>query len=110
MKRAILALAAAAILCACSSTREVYTSEGAIVYAVSCQLQSYESCVEKAGQMCGTLGYRFVQADGSPVPVVAPPEVMAPRAAANEAGPASATAESPPGFSLNRKYYIRCHP
>jgi len=110
MKRAILALAAAAILCACSSTREVYTSEGAVVYAVSCQLQSYESCVEKAGEMCGTLGYRFVQADGSPVPVAAPPEAPVPPAAAEEPGAAPAAAASPAGFTLNRKYYIRCHP
>lgn len=110
MKRAMLALASAALLCGCSSTREVYTSEGAIVYAVSCQLQSYESCIEKAGEWCGTLGYRIVQADGSPAPVAMPPEATPPRAAADEPGATPAAAAAPPaGFALSRKYYIRCH-
>ena len=114
MKATVLVLLVAAALCACSSTKDVYTSEGAIVYAISCQLQSYDSCIEKAGELCGTLGYRFVLADGSPAPVPALPAAPAP--AANAAFPAGETttpaapASTPSaGYALSRKFYIRCH-
>lgn len=114
MKGMMLVLSVAAALCACSSTRDVYTSEGAVVYAISCQLQSYDSCIEKAGELCGTLGYRFVLADGSPAPAPALPAAPAPAAApaadaAFPAGDATAPATPSAGFSLSRKYYVRCH-
>jgi hypothetical protein len=125
--RVMLLVLLTAALCGCSSSREVYTSEGSVVYAISCQLQSYESCIEKAGELCGTLGYRFVLADGSPAPAPTPPTastapaltpepaVSAVGAVPDAAAPAPATTPAatpstpPAGYALQRKYYVRCH-
>ncbi len=124
--RVMLAVLLTAALCGCSSSREVYTSEGSIVYAISCQLQSYESCIEKAGELCGSLGYRFVLPDGSPAPAPTPPiastPALTPEPAVSAVGavpaaaapatttPAATPPDSPPaGYALQRKYYVRCH-
>ena len=118
MKGTMVVLLAAAALCGCSSTKEIYTPEGSIVYAISCQLQSYDSCIMKAGETCGTLGYRFVLADGSPVPASALLPAAAPAvgteaaASADPAAPASVPAAPgtpAAGSAFNRKYYVRCH-
>ena len=119
--KAIALLLVTALLSACSSTREVYTQEGDIVYAISCRLQSYQSCMEEAGQLCGTLGYKFVMADGTPappppLPSAAPPAQVGPtRSAVGEtpvpaSAPPPADPSSPPaGYALQRKFFVRCH-
>lgn len=98
----MLVLLIAAAIGACSSTKGVYTPEGSVIYAISCQLQSQDSCMEKAGELCGTLGYRFVLADGSPAPA-------ADRAMAQTGGAPTAPVSPVTGNMLNRKYYVRCH-
>lgn len=98
MRETLLVLLAVAGLCGCASSREVHTSHGTVVYAISCQLQSYESCVEKAGEICGTVGYRFVSADGSPAPAPMPP-----------AAPATPADSPSAGYAWSRKFYVSCH-
>jgi hypothetical protein len=119
-------------MCGCTSTREVYTQEGNIVYGIACRLQTYQGCIEEAGELCGTLGYKFVYADGTPAPPPTPPSATpsqpiqstsrgnnfdaapAPAApapvvpaAADAAKPADPSSQ-PIGFSLQRKYFVRC--
>lgn len=109
----MLVLLTAVAIGGCSSTKGVYTPEGSVIYAISCQLQSYDSCIEKAGELCGTLGYRFVLADGSPAPAPALPAAAAPASADRAAAPTGVAPVAPvtpvAGNALNRKYYVRCH-
>jgi hypothetical protein len=65
-------------LCGCATSREVYTADGSLVYAIECFAQTPASCTEKAGEICGTLGYRFVKPDGSPLSLPAPATAAAP--------------------------------
>jgi hypothetical protein len=140
MKQATILMLAVALctlctlctLSACTSTREVYTQEGNIVYAISCKLQSYQGCIEEAGELCGTLGYKFVNADGSPsqpptppssapsqplqttargnnfdsAPVVPATPVVTPAPASGAQSTESAS--QPAGYALQRKYFVRC--
>lgn len=122
-------------MCGCTSTREVYTQEGNIVFGIACRLQTYQGCIEEAGELCGTLGYKFVYEDGTPAPppplpssapsqpvritargnnfdsAPTPANVPAPAAtntsAADPAKPADPSSQ-PMGFSLQRKYFVRC--
>jgi hypothetical protein len=87
-------LAILPFLAGCVSTNENYNREGDMVYSVTCRFQSVESCLEEAGKTCGTLGYKQVQKDGSPMP---------------------ATAEQPQGIAAlvaktgyDRKIYVQC--
>ncbi len=58
------------LLAGCVSTKESYTAEGNMVYAVSCRFQAVDNCLEEAGKTCGTLGYKQVEKDGSPLRAV----------------------------------------
>lgn len=131
--KSLVILLPVAILAACTSTREVYTQEGNIVYGISCKLQTYQGCIEEAGELCGTLGYKFVNADGTPAPPPPLPSATpsqpvqnntrgnnfdsapapAPTAPATSASAKDPTkpadpASQPMGFSLQRKYFVRC--
>jgi hypothetical protein len=55
------------LLAGCVSTKESYTAEGNMVYSVSCRFQPVDNCLEEAGKTCGTLGYKQVEKDGSPL-------------------------------------------
>lgn len=93
----ILAIATAfsfpVFLSACATTSETYTAQGSMVYEVTCRFQSVNICLEEAGKTCGTLGYREVQKDGSPLP---PPPAVAPPATLNDK------------IGYDRKVYVKC--
>jgi hypothetical protein len=125
--RELLIMLLAASLSECSSTTEKFTAEGSMVYAISCQLQSVDSCIEKAGELCGSLGYHFVLPDGTPTsPPVAPAAAVSTSARSSDfysgnnesIGPSVAPATAPgassstksAGSMFNRQYYIRCRP
>ena len=55
-------------LSACVSAGETYTAHGDVVYEVGCRFRSVDACLEEAGRTCGTLGYKEVRKDGSPLP------------------------------------------
>ena len=123
---------------ACSSTAEKYTSEGSIVYAISCQLQSSDSCIEKAGELCGSLGYHFVLPDGTPAPApnspaaatsttmstekpvvntivrnnrdVVVPESPSAMAPATTTTTSTTTTTASSGNVFTRKFYVQCRP
>jgi hypothetical protein len=93
---AILALPAAflsASLASCSTAGETYTAQGNMVYEVTCRFQSVNACLAEAGKTCGTLGYRQVQKDGSPLP---PPPAIAPAPTLNDK------------IGYDRKIYVKC--
>jgi hypothetical protein len=64
---------AAAVICAltsiivasCASERTTYLASGARGYSVSCRgfLNSWDSCLVKAGRICGTRGYEVINED-----------------------------------------------
>jgi hypothetical protein len=64
---------AAAVICAltsitvasCASERTTYLANGARGYSVSCRgfLNSWDSCLVKAGRICGTRGYDVINED-----------------------------------------------
>jgi len=106
------------ILSSCVSTRDVYTPSGSIVYGLTCHVNSQQSCFEKAGELCGTLGYRLVSADGTPLP--APPPAPAPTSAPAHAPMSASTMDMKPadanstpaddtGIKLTRDMYVQCH-
>ncbi len=96
---AILALCAfsAFSLSACVSAGETYTAQGNMVYEVSCRFRSVDACLEEAGSTCGTLGYREVQKDGSPLP---PPPA--------EPQPQSNWDSVKDKIGYDRKVYVKC--
>jgi hypothetical protein len=63
----VLGVLSALTLAGCVSTKESYTAEGNMVYSVSCRFQPVDNCLEEAGKTCGTLGYKQVEKDGSPL-------------------------------------------
>ncbi len=52
-------------LVSCASERTTYLANGARGYSVSCRgfLNSWDSCLVKAGRTCGTRGYDIVNED-----------------------------------------------
>ena len=55
----LVAVVLGATLTACSTQRATYTPDGRRGYVISCEgyLNSYTSCLVKAGQACGGAGY-----------------------------------------------------
>jgi hypothetical protein len=88
MRRAALVLFALG-LCSCGTSRDVYTADGSIVHVISCHAQSLGSCLERAGEICGPLGYKFASPDGAPM-------------GADGVGKVNS------GFMLERKIDIKC--
>ncbi|MBV8666268.1 MAG: hypothetical protein JO269_07275 [Burkholderiaceae bacterium] len=118
-------------LCGCSTEREVHTADGSMVYAIDCYAQGVQACTEKAGEICGALGYHFVKPDGTrvsaesvlkpppapetkskPAPPSDPKSASVTRSSGDTGKPAAASdanSDSPfAGFKLDRKLYIVC--
>ena len=49
----------------CGSTRSMYLDDGARGYAISCKgyLNSWDSCLIKAGKLCEARGYRTIRSE-----------------------------------------------
>ena len=94
--RAITALCALS-LSACISTGETYNAKGDMVYEVSCRFRSVDACLEEAGSTCGTLGFKQVQKDGSPIP---PPPT--------DPQPPSSWDKIKDTVGYDRKVYMKC--
>jgi hypothetical protein len=90
----VLTVLGAIAVAGCVSTRETYTAEGNMVYSVSCRFQAVDACLEEAGKTCGSLGYRQVQPDGTPL--IAPVE--------KPQGGAALIAK----IGYDRKIYVKC--
>jgi len=62
--RMACALASLALV-SCVNLRTTYLADGSKGYAVSCKgfLSSWESCLVKAGRICGPRGYDTVEGD-----------------------------------------------
>jgi hypothetical protein len=84
----IVITALSMLLGACATTEEAYTADGSLVYVLDCYAQTSDACLQKAGDLCGSLGYRFVTLDGKPLP---PPAAVATTAQAPATAPAPAT-------------------
>jgi hypothetical protein len=52
-------------LASCASERPTYLASGERGYSVSCRgfLNSWNTCLVKAGQVCGTRGYETINED-----------------------------------------------
>jgi hypothetical protein len=116
MKRICIVLLTLA-LCGCATSREVYTADGAMVYAIDCYAQTSAACTEKAGEICGMLGYRFVRQDGTPLPPPAPTPPPAPDSTSASASTPAVTHPADDSDSvlaklktirIDRKMYIQC--
>jgi hypothetical protein len=61
----VLCAAMAVTLMACSGPRTVYQPDGSKGYAITCKgvLNSWSSCLEKAGKLCGTRGYNTLRSE-----------------------------------------------
>ncbi len=60
-----LGAVAAIALVACSGPRTVYQPDGSKGYAITCKglFNSWSSCLEKAGKLCGTRGYTAIRSE-----------------------------------------------
>lgn len=132
----LVAMSIAFALCGCASDREIHAADGSMVYAIDCYAQSVQACKEKAGEVCGVLGYHFVNPDGERVPAEAvlnpPPEETKPSTPSSPSAPvdpkSASTARTPAAsgngssggeftkaiatfwhnFKFDRKLYIEC--
>lgn len=52
-------------LVSCVSLRKTYLADGSKGYSISCKgfLSSWESCLVKAGRICGPRGYETIEGD-----------------------------------------------
>jgi hypothetical protein len=103
-----LIVALAITLCGCVSTREVYTPLGSMVYAINCHVKSLDACMEEAGTLCGTLGYKVVSLDGNPPPAATPAAAGATPALTPASASAPDAGKPDSGIKFDRKIYIRC--
>jgi hypothetical protein len=62
--RGICVLATVALV-SCASLRKTYLADGSRGYAVSCRgfLNTWDSCLVKAGRICGARGYDTIEGD-----------------------------------------------
>lgn len=69
-KRIIAVLSALIALSGCATSKEIYLSDGSKGYSISCDgaVQNFGACLEKAGELCGSLGYLVVNQSGEAVP------------------------------------------
>jgi hypothetical protein len=56
---------AAVTLVSCGSLRTTYLANGTKGYAIACRglLNTWDSCLVKAGRICGTRGYDIIEGD-----------------------------------------------
>jgi len=62
-RRSLLTLIAAVPLAACSTQHATYAPDGRKAYVITCDgyLNSYSSCIVKAGRACGGKGYDVIR-------------------------------------------------
>ncbi|MFK4444665.1 hypothetical protein ABH944_004831 [Caballeronia udeis] len=61
--KTMIALGACALLSACASSSTTYGADGKPAYSLNCSglARSWGTCLEKAGDLCGTRGYNILQ-------------------------------------------------
>lgn len=61
----ICALSAVGLVSCASSSRTTYLADGSRGYAVACKgfLNTWDSCLVKAGRICGARGYNTINED-----------------------------------------------
>lgn len=54
------------LIAGCTSVKETYTPTGKQGFTIKCsgKLNSWASCMEKAGDTCGELGYTIIERNG----------------------------------------------
>ena len=62
----LVILLSTVVLSACATTKEVYTSDGTRGYSINCSgsLLNWDSCYERAGNICSTEGYEVLEKTG----------------------------------------------
>jgi hypothetical protein len=61
----IVSVLGTAALVSCGGLRHTYLADGSRGYAISCRgfLNTWDSCLVKAGKVCGTRGYETIEED-----------------------------------------------
>ena len=61
----LLLLSASLVASGCRSQRPTYLPDGRKAYAIACRgfLNSWQSCLVRAGRVCGTRGYDTIRAE-----------------------------------------------
>jgi hypothetical protein len=61
----LICVLASVALASCGSLRTTYLADGTRGYAISCRgfLNSWDSCLVKAGRICGSRGYDTIEGD-----------------------------------------------
>lgn len=64
-KLGVLLAAASLAAASCVSHRATFLPDGQMAYAISCKgfLDSWQSCLVKAGRICGTRGYEAIRSE-----------------------------------------------
>ena len=59
----LVSVLACVALASCASLKTTYLADGNRGYAISCRgfLNSWESCLVKAGRICGARGYEMIE-------------------------------------------------
>ena len=61
-QRCVVLMCSAIVLCACVTAKPVYGPDGQQAHAISCSESigiDWSDCFERAGQICGTRGYKI---------------------------------------------------
>ena len=66
----IIFILSALLLASCTTAKEISLPDGSKGYSVSCggTLNSFASCFNKAGEMCGDKGYQILDKSGEVIP------------------------------------------
>jgi hypothetical protein len=61
----VVCVLASVTLVSCASLRTTYLADGSRGYAISCRgfLNTWDSCLVKAGRICGARGYETIEGD-----------------------------------------------
>ncbi|MBI1327494.1 MAG: hypothetical protein GC136_07620 [Alphaproteobacteria bacterium] len=94
-----------AILSACTMAKEITLPDGKQGYNISCNgtANSFSSCVEKAGEVCGSRGYEVIGQNGEKIPYV-----NSSGSAFGGAGGFSGGYQTQMGMFVNRNLFVRC--
>lgn len=97
------------ILCSCTVAKEVNLPDGSKGYSISCggTLNSFASCFNKAGEMCGNKGYQILDKSGEEIPYVQANSNLG-GAWTNLGGGVSGSSDFYAGKFVNRDLFIRC--
>lgn len=97
----ITLLSSLVILSACTMSRQSYLADGSVGHSISCggTLNSWSSCLRKAGELCGTQGYDLLGKDG---------EVLPFKNGQFSANTLSANGSFNQGVIRNRNIFVKC--